>query len=124
MGLRTFIAPDGTEWRVWNVVPSLALNEDSREWERRGQDVFAYDGPERRQQEDQGRRHTLPFVSPRLSSGWLCFESPAAKRRLAPTPDGWEEVPDVELVTFWETAEPVAPRKKIQIPGIAPHRLP
>jgi len=124
MGLRTFIAPDGAEWRVWNVVPSLALNEESREWERRGQDVFAYDGPERREQEDEGRRHTLPFVSPQLSSGWLCFESAASKRRLAPTPADWEEVPDAELVSFWETAEPVAPRKKIQIPGIAPHRLP
>ena len=120
MGLRTFMAPDGAEWRVWNVVPSLALNEESREWERRGQDVFAYDGPERRESE---RRHAPPFVSPQLSGGWLCFESEAAKRRLAPPPEGWEEAADAELVSMWETAQPV-PHRKIQIPGIAPHRLP
>lgn len=120
MSLRTFMAPDGAEWRVWNVVPSLALNEESRGWERRGQDVLAYDGPERRQRE---RRHVPPFVSPQLTGGWLCFESATAKRRLAPTPEGWDEAPDGELVSMWEAAQPVAPRK-IQIPGIAPHRLP
>jgi hypothetical protein len=120
MGLRTFVAPDGIEWRVWNVVPSLAMNAESGQWERRGQDVLAYDGPDRRQQE---RRNAPPFVSPQLSGGWLCFESPLAKRRLAPTPEAWEDAPDEDLAAYWEQAEPVAPRK-IQIPGIAPHRLP
>jgi hypothetical protein len=120
MGLRTFIAPDGAEWRVWNVVPSLGLNEESRQWERRGQDVLAYGGPDRRHHD---RRHAPPFVSPQLSSGWLCFESEVAKRRLAPPPEAWEDAADAELVAFWERAEPVAPRK-IQIPGISPHRLP
>jgi hypothetical protein len=120
MGLRTFVAPDGTDWRVWNVVPSLALNEDSREWERRGQDVLAYDGPDRREGE---RRHSPPFVSPQLTSGWLCFESDTAKRRLAPTPATWEDAPDEELVAMWERADPVVPRK-IQIPGITVHRVP
>lgn len=120
MGLRTFTTPDGTEWRVWNVVPSLALNEESREWERRGQDVLAYEGPERRESD---RRHAPPFVSPQLSAGWLCFESAASKRRLAPTPEGWEDAPDADLVEMWEAAQPV-PQRKIQIPGIAPHRLP
>ena len=120
MGLRTFIAPDGAEWRVWNVVPSLAMNEESRQWERRGQDVLAYGGPERRQDD---RRNAPPFVSPQLSSGWLCFESAAAKRRLAPLPEGWENVSEDELADLWKRAQPVAQRK-IQIPGIAPHRLP
>ncbi|HEX6369345.1 MAG TPA: hypothetical protein VF006_10460 [Longimicrobium sp.] len=120
MGLRTFVAPDGAEWRVWNVVPNLALDEVSRVWERRGQDVLEYDGPERRQGE---RRSTTPFVSPQLSGGWLCFESENGKRRLAPPPATWEAAPDDELATLWERAEPVTPRK-IQIAGLSVHRLP
>ena len=121
MGLRTFVAPDGAEWRVWNVVPSLALDEESRQWERRGQDVLAYNGPERREVED--RRNLTPFVNPRLSGGWLCFESDHGKRRLAPPPPSWEEAPDEELATLWEQAEPVTQRK-IQIPGLSVHRVP
>ena len=120
MGLRTFVAPDGAEWRVWNVVPNLALDEVSREWERRGQDVLAYEGPERRQGE---RRSLTPFVSPQLTGGWLCFESENGKRRLAPPPPDWEEAPDEELTTLWERAEAVTPRK-IQIAGLSVHRLP
>jgi hypothetical protein len=120
MGLRTFVAPDGAEWRVWNVIPSLALDEDSREWERRGQDVLAYEGPDRRQGD---RRNLTPFVSPALSGGWLCFESESAKRRLAPLPESWEEAPDDELAHLWERAEPVTLRK-IQIPGLSVHLPP
>ena len=51
MGLRTFVAPDGEEWSVWNVVPTLAFHQDTREWERRGQDVLSYNGPERRDED-------------------------------------------------------------------------
>lgn len=120
MGLRNFVAPDGAEWRVWNVVPNLALDEVSREWERRGQDVLAYDGPDRRQGE---QRSLTPFVSPQLTGGWLCFESENGKRRLAPPPPDWEDAPDEELATFWERAEAVTPRK-IQIAGLSVHRLP
>lgn len=120
MGLRTFVAPDGAEWRVWNVSPSLALDQDSREWERRGQDVLAYEGPERR--EGGERRNVTPFVSPGLSNGWLCFESESAKRRLAPPPAAWENASDAELASLWERAEPVKQRK-IQIPGLSVHRI-
>lgn len=120
MGLRTFTAPDGAEWRVWNVFPSLALHANAREWERRGQDVLAYEGPERRAGE---RRKFTPFVSPELASGWLCFEGHTGKRRLAPPPAGWEDAAERELGEYWTQAEPV-PARKIMIPGIAPHRLP
>jgi hypothetical protein len=106
MGLRTFVAPDGDEWRVWKVIPTRTL-EDVREWERRGQDVLAYDGPERRQDD---RRASLPFVSPALAHGWLCFESGHGKRRLAPPPVLWEEIPEEELLALWEQADVVPPR--------------
>lgn len=120
MGLRSFVAPDGNEWRVWNVVPTLAFHQETREWERRGQDVLAYDGPERRAEE---RPTAMPFVNPQLAAGWLCFESDSAKRRLAPMPPGWEEASDEQLAEFWRSAELVAQRK-VHLPGVALHRLP
>lgn len=100
MGLRTFVALDGDEWRVWKVIPTRTL-EDVREWDRRGQDVLAYEGPERRSE----ARASVPFVSPALAGGWLCFESEHGKRRLAPPPVLWEEVPEAELIALWEQAE-------------------
>lgn len=109
MGLRTFVAPDGDEWRVWKVIPTRTL-EDVREWERRGQDVLAYDGPERRHAEDRRGLAGVPFVNPALAKGWLCFESGTGKRRLAPPPALWEEVPEEELAELWAQAEIVPPR--------------
>jgi hypothetical protein len=104
MGLRTFVAPDGDEWRVWKVIPTRTL-EDVREWDRRGQDVLAYDGPERRHDERRGK--SIPFVSPALTKGWLCFESPKGKRRLAPPPPFWESASEEELTSLWQQAEVV-----------------
>ena len=113
MGLRTFVAPDGDEWRVWKVIPTRTL-EDVREWERRGQDVLAYDGPDRR---SGVPRPAIPFVNPALAKGWLCFESGAGKRRLAPPPAAWEDLPDTEITALWEQAEIVPPRL-MHIPGV------
>jgi len=111
MGLRTFVAPDGDEWRVWKVIPTRTL-DDVREWERRGQDVLVYGGPERREEDrrDDERHSAVPFVSPALAHGWLCFESANGKRRLAPPPVLWEEIPEAELTELWEQAEVVPPR--------------
>jgi hypothetical protein len=108
MGLRTFVAADGDEWRVWKVIPTRTL-EDVREWDRRGQDVLAYDGPERREEERRGA-NSVPFVSPALAKGWLCFESEHGKRRLAPPPVRWEDIPESELAELWEQADIVPQR--------------
>jgi hypothetical protein len=108
MGLRTFVAPDGDEWRVWKVIPTRTM-EDVREWERRGQDVLAYGGPERRADERRAG-DTLPFVSPALVKGWLCFESGTGKRRLAPPPAAWEDCTEAELAELWTRADSVQSR--------------
>lgn len=105
MALRTFTAPDGDEWRVWQVIPTPRL--DSRAGERRGQDVLAYDGPERREQDR--RSVGARFVEPHLAAGWLCFESANEKRRLAPPPSGWDALTDDELAELWALAQ-FAPR--------------
>lgn len=39
-----------------------------------------------------GERGEQRTVSPHLTGGWLTFESAAEKRRLAPIPEGWEEL--------------------------------
>lgn len=102
MALRTFTAPDGDEWRVWQVIPTPRLHEN-RTGERRGQDVLAYTGPERR--EDDRRGVEARFVEPRLAAGWLCFESAREKRRLAPPPSGWDALADDGLAELWSRAQ-------------------
>ena len=106
MALRAFSAPDGSLWQVWSVVPGgLDAVLDKRQHDRRGQDVLAYTGRERRVAERrQGSR--LPGVSEALEGGWLCFESAGERRRLVPVPAGWEESEDADLVRLWERAEP------------------
>ena len=65
--LRGFTDSNGVEWRVWEVFPSRASKPGS------------VDSFSRTSLKDS------PF-----ENGWLCFESPSAKRRLAPIPAGWE----------------------------------
>jgi hypothetical protein len=111
MTLRTFVAPDGDEWRAWQVIPTLRLN-DQLLGERRGQDVLAYDGPERRGPESP-RANVADYVQPQLASGWLCFESDREKRRIAPPPAGWDSCSEAELADIWSRALPapkIAPR--------------
>lgn len=43
-------------------------------------------------------------VDPELTEGWLTFESMLEKRRLAPIPDGWEELDDEALGRLCESA--------------------
>ena len=66
--LRGFTDAGGTEWRVWEVLPHV-LN---------GQ-------PDASDTLTRMSLNGTPFAN-----GWLCFESPSEKRRLAPIPTGWE----------------------------------
>lgn len=50
---------------------------------------------------DRGGRRS---VNPELAEGWLTFESAVEKRRLAPIPEGWEEVDDESLVELCDRA--------------------
>ena len=62
-------------------------------------------------------RECLVFdVSPSLSDsldpefcyGWLCFEQPDERRRLAPIPKNWLELTEQDLARLWVRATPVA----------------
>ncbi len=51
-----------------------------------------------------GARGERRRVSPGLEEGWLAFESSAEKRRLAPIPERWEELPVETLASLCEGA--------------------
>ncbi|HYW08804.1 MAG TPA: hypothetical protein VE913_17715 [Longimicrobium sp.] len=111
MALRSFTAPDGRAWHVWQVIPytggGAAEHKPGRANERRGQDVLLYKGPERRVRERR-RSQVTRALTPGLERGWLVFESETAKRRLVPPPAEWEQLSDAALSTLWARAEVVA----------------
>ena len=49
------------------------------------------------------RRRTLQLRE-ELSSGWLCFQSDVAKRRLIGIPDRWEQLDDSALMSLMTAA--------------------
>ncbi|HEX6041647.1 hypothetical protein [Longimicrobium sp.] len=107
MAIRSFRTADGVHWQVWNVVPGRRDTERRVGYDRRNPEpVFRYTGPERRRGAD--RRQPPQFLSPQLASGWLAFECPTEKRRLAPIPQHWEQLPDGELEQLCMAARPVA----------------
>jgi hypothetical protein len=51
------------------------------------------------------QRHGGTFqVREELASGWLCFQSDAAKRRLVGIPDQWEQLDDGALMSLMTAA--------------------
>lgn len=78
MALRTITTPDGREWTVWNTEPS----------------------PDK-----GGDRMYLPEA---LAKGWLTFQCAEERRRIIPVPEGWDELPDSELIALWRSADRVA----------------
>lgn len=52
-----------------------------------------------------GRFGRAGIVSDVLATGWLTFESPGEKRRLAPVPEGWEDQDPGGLLLLLAEAE-------------------
>ena len=87
--LRGFTDAGGTEWRVWPVLPStLETQQDAADTLTR----MSLNG--------------TPFAN-----GWLCFESPLEKRRLAPIPEGWEFLDTATLQQLCDSAQHVPARR-------------
>jgi hypothetical protein len=84
----------GTTWDVWDVIPNDVLAGTSYD-RRRGERAEV--GPHR------------PGLSlqPELEAGWLCFQAGSERRRFAPIPPGWFELPDPAVRVMLETAAPV-----------------
>ena len=47
------------------------------------------------------------MVDPDFCRGWLCFEHDNERRRLAPIPKNWEDLPEAYLAGLWAVASPV-----------------
>lgn len=94
MPYRQFVDPEGSTWDVWEVRPAAA--------EAALKKVRAQRDPSGSTDWSTGR-----VVSAALASGWLCFESGAQKRRLAPIPTDWLDVPTSALSELCGMATPV-----------------
>ena len=91
MARRHFRDSRGTEWNVWDVVPDDALG------------AFVYDR--------RGRARITPAdgtwaisLDPALERGWLCFQAGSERRRFAPIPPHWGELPDGVLRVMLDIA--------------------
>ena len=86
MALREFRDSKGVVWKVWSVTPdSLDKRTTAEDYMRDWQD------------------------------GWLCFECPESRRRLATFPPGWEDLPDAELESLLARAQPVKRRGTVDL---------
>jgi hypothetical protein len=81
MAVRDFVDEQGTKWRVWPVLRSSIHPRTAAE------DYLGEYG-----------------------DGWLCFESPHERRRLARYPEDWERLSDKELCLLLERAAVVPTR--------------
>jgi hypothetical protein len=106
MALRGF-EQGGVLWQVWSVIPGTRHDAERRRGEdRRSPDpVFRYRGPDRREAAD--RRSAAVTVSAAFSAGWLVFQAPHERRRLAPIPRDWEALSNDDLARLCERATPV-----------------
>jgi hypothetical protein len=108
MPIRSFRTAEGVLWQVWNVVPGRRDSERRIGYDRRSPEpIFRYSGPERRNKAD--RRQPAPLLSQQLASGWLTFQSPTEKRRLAPIPQHWDQLSEAELERLCQSAHICAP---------------
>jgi hypothetical protein len=82
MAHRTFVDRIGMTWEVWDVRPNAAV-------------LFSHDGAGALQE---------------LANGWLCFQSGSTRKRLAPIPANWADLPEDELVRLWRLATPAPSR--------------
>ena len=88
-------------WIVWKV-PVKFANERAELDRRRAAARFAFErrsGVERRGLEPP----------PDWINGWLCFETDAEKRRLAPVPRDWEECSPADLERYCSRAAVIRP---------------
>ena len=105
---RQFKDRQGKTWDVWQVHPAAAERRFS---ERRVNDEERLDAAERRSglERREGRLSRTP-VAAEFAYGWLCFETPGEKRRLAPVPEDWDRADDETIEQWCCVAKPVVRR--------------
>ena len=101
---RTYTDENGVDWTVRAVVPQMA---ERRLHDRRSQSPPPSWAGERDRRGQPDRRRVRELRAPvrqGFEQGWLVFESADEKRRLAPVPAGWEELPADRLEELGRTA--------------------
>jgi hypothetical protein len=101
---RRFTDSKGTAWEVWDVDASHAERRRKNDAPR-GRPP----GRDRRRRADSTRIR----LHGELSSGWLCFESKHDKRRLAPTPEAWEDLGEAELERLLQASKSVGRSRRL-----------
>ena len=118
MSHKNFTDEDGVVWAVWDVVPTSTerrmagrrLNRTAEKGRQIGLGSADRRGmPDRRVMQTEPR----PRVALGLEKGWLVFESATERRRLAPIPEHWEELPDSALPALRDTATSLPPRQRL-----------
>lgn len=82
MSHRQFTDSLGRLWDVWAVAPPARIERRRQQGEPRG------DAAERRR-----RVEVRLLLTDAWSRGWLCFQTGVEKRRLAPYPPDWMDLP-------------------------------
>ena len=110
MAHRAFTDATGVDWQVWAVTPQWADRRTGAPRRTRSVDDPDVDPPVIEHRRNPDRRKGLPDQFRRvrlaggLENGWLAFESSNERRRLAPIPAGWENVPEQELESLCRNA--------------------
>jgi hypothetical protein len=98
-------------WRVTEIIPQFA---ERRRGERRAHKDETQPGTDLAVERRAGERRRIATIRARVTSGyeqgWLMFESPGEKRRLAPVPSGWEGFSEERLELLCHMAHVVEPR--------------
>jgi hypothetical protein len=107
---RTFLDDLSRLWNAWDVIPVWG---ERRTTERR---IPAPHGDarttERRVRERRRTRGLRIALPPRLARGWIAFEHFDERRRVAPIPHGWSDLPESGLRELWRDAEQLPPRRR------------
>lgn len=86
--------------------------------QRRLKDDDRIDATERRDgAERRAAKLSRAPVAAEFAYGWLCFECPGEKRRLAPVPEGWDTADDEMIEQWCCAAKPVVRRQSGSIRG-------
>jgi hypothetical protein len=111
--MRVFLDDAGSEWVVWEVRPEKALFGQAERRVGIDRRLAAAPDPviERRRGIERRARARRLGRAPGTegAGGWLAFQCGTTRRRLAPVPSGWRELPDAELVALCRRAAPAPP---------------
>lgn len=98
MAKRQFRDERALTWDVWDVFPGDVPGRST--YDRRADARAA-------QQAAGESAADVPMLDSELEEGWLCFQSGAERRRFAPIPLKWHELPDAVLRVMLDIASPV-----------------